>query len=89
MDDTQFAEIIAQHESLEPKIWAIVQHNTKMDLLKMARSCSNLRDDISRELVECRRLHRLTVKYHELLERYQTSVNSLQEYTTFALLLDH
>jgi len=89
MDDTQFAEIIAQHESLEPKIWAIVQHNTKMDLLKMARSCSNLRDDISRELVECRRLRRPTAKYQGLIERYQTSVHSLQEYTTFALLLDH
>lgn len=88
MDTSLLEHTIERCEVLYPKIRVIKNYNTQSDLLKLAMNCKNLRDDISKELVECRRRHHESVKYRELLDRLIETVNTLEEYTTFALLLD-
>ena len=88
MDTSLLEQTIERCEVLYPKIRAIKNYRTQSDLLKLAMNCKNLRDDISKELVECRRRHHASVKYQELLDRLLETVNTLEEYTTFALLLD-
>jgi hypothetical protein len=88
METTLLEQTIERYEVLYPKIRAIKNHRTQMDLLKFAKTCATLRAEISKELVECRRRHHPSVKYQELLDKLSQSVSTLEEYTTFALLLD-
>lgn len=88
METVSYGDLIQRHDSLDAQIAVIKDFRTHRDLLKMARSCDNYRADISRELVECRRLKHETVKYQELIKRYADSIGTLEEYVTFAVLLD-
>ena len=89
MDANSVEQMFADYEALLPKIANIRDYRTRRDLLNMARSCENLREDISRESVVCRRLQRPTVKYLEYLDQFRCNLNTLSEYTTLALLMAH
>ncbi len=89
MDAETVEQMFADYEALLPKIASIQDFRTRRDLLHMTRSCENLRNDISKESVVCRRLQRPTVKYLEYLEQFRRSLDTLSEYTTLALLMDH
>lgn len=88
MDQISYDDLIQRHNTLNLAIARVKGHQAHKDLLKMARSCDNYRSDISKELVECRRLKHETVKYQGLLVRYAESISTLEEYVTFAVLLD-
>jgi DNA-binding FrmR family transcriptional regulator len=72
---------------------AVVQVNAvkskiaKRDLIKMIRAVDNAMTAVDQELVECRRLHRETSKYRELLQQATKLIDNLEQHITFANLL--
>lgn len=81
--------MFAEYEALLPKIASINDFRVRRDLLHIARSCENIKQAISIELITCRRQKKHTVKYFELLENFCRVLETLGEYTTLALLMDH
>jgi hypothetical protein len=59
----------------------------RSQLMKIYWNCKKIHDDISRESVECRRLQKVTPKYTELEQKFDESVNQLEQWATFAKLL--
>jgi hypothetical protein len=88
MDADTVEQMYANYEALLPKIAALQNWQSRRDLINLARTCENLRQDISIAEVECRRLRRPTVKYMEFLQQFQQALNNLEQYTTLALLSD-
>ena len=70
----------------------IVVSNTKdmrarSDLFKMYKNCKKIYTDLSKEAVECRRLKRKTVKYTELEQKLNESIQEFEQWISFAALL--
>lgn len=80
-------DLIRQNEDLYGQIRKISDYRIAKDLLKLARSAENIREDISKEMVVCRRQQRVTQKLNELVKQYQEATETLSQNVTFALLL--
>jgi hypothetical protein len=59
----------------------------RRDLLKMHDHCLKIRQKMSRESVECRRLHRTTGSYTRLEQELEESLDSLEKYIVWAGLI--
>ena len=70
-----------------PQINALASKVAKRDLIKMVRGIDAKMTEVDRELVECRRLHKETPRYHELREQARELVDNLEKYITFAALI--
>lgn len=81
-------QLIIEYENLLWQIAGLRNYRARKDLITMSNRCDQIRQSISVEAITCRRLHKPTVKYNELLEEFRTSLDVLSEYTTFAVLLD-
>jgi hypothetical protein len=72
---------------------AIAQINTvkskvaKRDLIKMVRGVDSKITEVDKESVECRRLHKETVKYKELKQQALALLDNLEKHITFAALI--
>jgi hypothetical protein len=72
---------------------AIAQINTvkskiaKRDLIKMVRGVDGKITEVDRESVECRRLHKETVRYKELKQEALALLDNLEKHITFAALI--
>lgn len=72
---------------------AIAQINTvkskiaRRDLLKMVRGVDSKLTEVDRESVECRRIHKDTVKYKELKQQALALLDNLEKHITFAALI--
>ena len=72
---------------------AIAQINTvkskiaKRDLIKMVRGVDSKMTEVDQELVECRRLHKETLRCQELKQQAHELVNNLEKHITFAALI--
>jgi len=58
----------------------------KSDLFKIYTNCKNIYTELDRESVECRRLKRTTVKYTELEQKLDKSINEFEMWITFSRL---
>jgi hypothetical protein len=79
-----YAEAQEIYEILPSRIRNIGDYKLRRDLLRMYRTCENLKRDISRELVNSR-----TGANHRVLDLYNKfseSVTNLDQYVTLALL---
>lgn len=76
-----------KNEELYAQIRQVENHAAAKDLLKMARTTENIRNDISREMVECRRTKKTTKRLLELVEDYKEATRNLESNLVFALLL--
>lgn len=56
------------------------------DLTIMYRVCENLRSELSKESIECRRLHKPTPKFLELYEKLLKQLENLEMNITFVAL---
>ena len=56
------------------------------DLRRMWRACRNLWDRLDIELINCKRLNKVTPKYTELELDIQQRLEILEQYITFGLL---
>lgn len=79
---------IARFAELETKIRLINNYANTKDLLRIARSCENTINDISKEQVTCRRIRRETQNLTDLYTRLCEFNTTLEQYLTLAMLVD-
>ena len=60
----------------------------RLDLKRMWKHCQEIWGEVSKEDVECRRLGKNTVKKQELIASLEESLNTLEQYITWAKLLN-
>ena len=70
-----------------PQINDLKSKVAKRDLIKMVRTIDNKMSEADQELVECRRLHKETVKLKELLAEAAGLMDNLEKHITFAALI--
>jgi hypothetical protein len=63
-----------------------VPYEARSDLMIMWKHCESLIDLMSKESVECRRLHKKTSKFRELEKNTTESIENLEIYITMGLL---
>jgi hypothetical protein len=80
-------ELLDRLNQIERKIPQIKNKVARKDLMKMLRNVDTVINDISKESVVCRRLHRETIQYRELLQKANSQLNNLEQHLTFAALL--
>ena len=80
-------ELLERLDQLERAIPTIKNKVARRDLLKMLRNIDMAINEISRESVECRRLHRQTIHYQELVKKASDLITNLEQHLTFAALL--
>lgn len=75
-------------DSAYTKIEAVKSKVARRDLLMMLRSAEAAYSKMDSESVECRRLHKTTLKYKELRKNCEELLNHLEKHITFANLLN-
>ena len=70
-----------------PQINALNSKIAKRDLIKMVRTIDNKMTEADQELVECRRLHKETIRFIELKQQAGELLDNLERHITFAALL--
>mgnify|MGYP003344436537 CR=1 FL=1 len=70
-----------------PQINALTSKVAKRDLIKMVRGIDRKMTELDRELVECRRTHRKTLRYQELKSQAVEMVDNLEKHIIFAALI--
>jgi hypothetical protein len=59
----------------------------RADMRRLWRPARAIWDELDREMVECRRLNKPTVRYRELEQDLETRLDIMDQYITFATLL--
>lgn len=81
-------ELLQRIDSIERAIPTIRNKVARKDLLKMLKNIDTAINAVSRESVECRRLHRETGHYRELVQNAEKLIANLEQHLTFAALLN-
>jgi len=81
-------ELYAKLDTIEKQIALVPNKTARRDLLKMVRTVDSAMVAADMESVECRRLHRETVRYQELKQTAQELIANLEKHLTFAALLN-
>jgi len=81
-------ELLNRIDQIERAIPTIKNKVARRDLLKMLRNIDVALNAVSRESVECRRLHRETLHYQELVRNAEKLIANLEQHLTFAALLN-
>lgn len=81
-------ELLERLDKIERAIPTIKNKVARKDLLKMLKNIDVAINAISRESVECRRLHRETGHYKELVKKADHLIVNLEQHLTFAALLN-
>jgi hypothetical protein len=81
-------ELLDRLDQLERKIPQIRNKVARRDLMKMLKNIDAAINAASRESVECRRLHKETLHYKELVQQAQALITNLEQHLTFAALLN-
>jgi hypothetical protein len=84
---TVMNELYERIDRAIPQINALKSKVAKRDLIKMVRGVDSKMTELDQELVECRRRHKETVRYQELLQQATELVNNLEKHITFAALI--
>jgi phosphoglycerate-specific signal transduction histidine kinase len=61
--------------------------NLREDMRRLWRPARALWDELDKELVECRRLNKPTIRYQELEQDLRNRLEIMEQYITFATLL--
>jgi hypothetical protein len=80
-------ELFQRLDSAEKAIATVKNKVARRDLLKMTRAVDQAIVAADQESVECRRLHRETSKYRELVKKVADLLTNLEQHITFANLL--
>jgi hypothetical protein len=81
-------ELLERLDAIERAIPTVKNKVARRDLLKMLRNIDTAINAVSRESVECRRLHRETGHYKELIKNTEKLITNLEQHLTFAALLN-
>jgi hypothetical protein len=85
--DELYNELFDRLDLAITQINAVKSKVAKRDLIKMVRGIDGKMTEVDRELVECRRLHKETLRYRELKQQALALVNNLEHHITLAALL--
>jgi predicted nucleic acid-binding Zn-ribbon protein len=80
-------ELFQRLDSAERAIAAVKNKVARRDLLKMVKGVDQAVVAADMESVECRRLHRETPRYQELIQTVKDRLTNLEQHITFANLL--
>ena len=80
-------ELYQRLDRAESQIATIQNKVARRDLLKMVRTIDAAMVAADQESVECRRLHRETHRYKELVQQADDLITNLEQHLTFAALL--
>jgi len=80
-------ELYQRLDRAERQIATIKNKVARRDLLKMVKTIDVAMVAADMESVECRRLHRETSKYKELVQNAGGLITNLEQHLTFAALL--
>jgi len=81
-------ELYQRLDRAERAIPTIKNKVARRDLLKMVKTIDSAMVAADMESVECRRLHRETGHYKELVKRAEDLIANLEQHLTFAALLN-
>jgi hypothetical protein len=81
-------ELYQRLDRAERQIATIKNKVARRDLLKMVRTIDVAMVAADMESVECRRLHKETSKYKELVQNAGKLITNLEQHLTFAALLN-
>ena len=84
---TYMDKLYARLDVAERKIGQIKHKIARKDLLKMVHTIDRIMVAVDMESVECRRLHRETTRYQDLVKSAQDLIDNLEKHLTFAALL--
>ena len=80
-------DLLERVEQAERQIATVRSRVARRDLIKMLKPIDSALNCLSKESVECRRLHRPTARYQLLEQEAQDLVKHLEKYLIFACLL--
>jgi hypothetical protein len=81
-------ELLDRLDKIERAIPQIRNKTARKDLMKMLRNIDTAINAVSKESVECRRLHRETLHHRELVKKANELITNLEQHLTFAALLN-
>jgi predicted nucleic acid-binding Zn-ribbon protein len=84
---TNMDELFQRLDRAERAIANVKNKVARKDLLKMVRAVDQAIVAADMESVECRRLHRETSRYRELVQKVKDLLTNLEQHITFANLL--
>ena len=82
--DTEFEQRL---QTMHGSIAALKDSTARRELTVMLNTVLRAHTEVSREAVECRRLHKPTARYIELVDKREQLLAELEQYTTFGLLI--
>ena len=80
-------ELFQRLDLAEKQIAQVKNKVARRDLLKMVRAVDQAIVAADMESVECRRLHKETSRYRELVKKVSDLLTNLEQHITFASLL--
>jgi hypothetical protein len=80
-------ELFQRLDQAEKHIAQVKNKVVRRDLLKMTRAVDQAIVAADMESVECRRMHRETSRYKELIQKVDGLLTNLEQHITFANLL--
>jgi hypothetical protein len=80
-------DLLERVAQVERQIATVRNRVARKDLIKMLKPIESALNQMSKESVECRRLHRPTARYQQLEQETQDLISHLEKYLTFACLL--
>jgi predicted nucleic acid-binding Zn-ribbon protein len=80
-------ELLQRLDYAEKAIAAVKNKAARKDLLKMVKGVDQAIVAADMESVECRRMHRETSRYQELIQTVKDRLTNLEQHITFANLL--
>jgi DNA-binding IscR family transcriptional regulator len=80
-------ELFQRLDLAEKHIAQVKNKVARRDLLKMVKAVDQAIVAADMESVECRRMHRETPRYRELVKKVDNSLTNLEQHITFANLL--
>jgi hypothetical protein len=80
-------ELFQRLDFAEKQIAQVKNKVARKDLLKMVRAVDRAIVAVDMESVECRRMHKETPKYRELVKQTADLLTNLEQHITFANLL--
>ena len=87
MDDILYDQLFERLDIAIQQINAVKSKVAKRDLVKMVRAIDSKITAVDQEKVECRRLHKETIKYRELKQQVSELLDNLERHITFAALI--
>ena len=81
-------DLFQRLDSAERAIAVVKNKVARRDLLKMVRAVDQAIVAADMESVECRRVHKETLRYRELVKKTEDLLTNLEQHITFASLLN-